>query len=161
MKVRISLAAGMLCLAGCVVSLNEPCRCPQPDRPCRKCAPTVDDDAAIAEIDAARTLIMESNRRDLYVTLARSNRLGSRGQVYLVNETFARLITESGKKTVLRALIHNPCFTCAARKAILANLSKIITESSRKQLLLDIHKHGPCREDLPTDKDLETPETIL
>ena len=101
----------------------------------------------IAEIDAAGELFSESNKRDMYKTLAVRQGMTGEEQAYLVAAVFGKLFSESSKKEVLLTLIKNPEFTCSAKGAILANINNLFSESNKKSVLVAINNRGPCLDD--------------
>ena len=97
--------------------------------------PTGPDDVVIREIDAVAKLSYQNNRRTAYANIAQRKELSDRVQVHLVAAVFKRLSYENMKADVLLTLIKNPCFSPAAKAAILDRLDRLSYESHRTQVL--------------------------
>ncbi len=92
-------------------------------------------DVTIREIDAVAKLSFENNRAESYKNIAQRDRLSDRAQVHLVEAVFKRLSFENMKVDVLLALIKNPCFSPAAKGAILDRLDRLSFENHRATIL--------------------------
>lgn len=106
----------------------------------------VDDQVAIAEIDAAAGQSFDSSRRDMLQRIARRPNLGAAGQVHLVKTTFRCLDFESSQVGVLMTLIDNPALRRDAKLAILDHLPQLTFDSSRTRVLRALDKRGPLLE---------------
>lgn len=97
---------------------------------------------AMAEIDAAAGLMMESNRLDTLKMIAARPGLTADTQVYLVQVAVQKLLLESSRKTVFLALINNPTFFSEGKIAVLQHLDDLALESSRQEVLKQLDRRG-------------------
>ena len=124
------LIATLLWSTGCVVVVKEEKKYPPP--PDVVCVPT---DAVVEEIDAVGKLTFESDKLEGYKRIAARHNLDDTVQAYLVEAIFDKLTFESSKETALMTLIKNPCFSLAARQAILNHLERLSFESTKARIL--------------------------
>ena len=117
-------------LTGCIVVVNEDKK--HPPKPDVICVPV---EGMIEEIDAAGKLSFEPSRRDAYTRIAKRPGLSDEAQEHLVNAVFDNLSFEPFKRDVLMALISNPCFSPAGRKAILTQLDRLSFEPMKSEIL--------------------------
>ncbi|MBN1359674.1 MAG: hypothetical protein JW993_03730 [Sedimentisphaerales bacterium] len=128
------LVLAALGMGGCISIHSEEERIP-PRPPMRG-----DTDATIQEIDAVGKLDFDNNRHAAYRNIARREGLSDRAQVHLVDAVFKRLSFENMKVDVLLTLIENPCFSPAAKGAILSRLDSLAFENNKLQILQAIDK---------------------
>jgi hypothetical protein len=121
-------------LPGCVVVHTEEEHVPS--RP-RTAGP---DDATIREIDTVGKLSFDNDRRAGFKNIAQREELSDRAQVHLVEVAFKRLSFENSKVDVLTTLIQNPCFSPAAKAAILERLDRLSFENNKTQILDAINR---------------------
>jgi hypothetical protein len=127
------LAAGWA--GGCLVIHSEKTTSPRPES-------VEPEDVTIREIDAVGKLAFDNGRREAYKRIAERPGLSDGAQVYLIEAVFGRLAFEDAKVDVLRALIHNPCFSPAAKAAILERLDRLAFEGNRRKILDAISKES-------------------
>ncbi len=111
-----------LCLAGCIIAGDE-----KVERPA--------DKQTIQEIDAAKKLDWDSQRKRLYQRIAMREALSDGGQVYLVKAVFGNLQLDAAKQDVLLTLIMNPAFSRPAERAILKRIGWMRMPTSRQRIL--------------------------
>lgn len=121
-------------MQGCIAIHTEEER--MPPRPSRREA----DDVTVREIDAVSKLSFDNNRRDGYRNIAARDELSDRAQVRLVDAIFKHLSFENMKVDVLLTLIENPCFSPAAKGAILDRLDRLEFENHRTQILQTLNR---------------------
>ncbi|HRT87664.1 MAG: hypothetical protein ACOYLD_08620 [Anaerohalosphaeraceae bacterium] len=129
----IALAIGT---GGCFIATGNSAHCKSPDVPCGTIA---DDGSAIAEIDAAAKLFSDADKTDVFKDIARRRDLGGKSQAHLVKTAMRSIFSDSSKEEVLLAVIENPCFNNAGKKAVLANLNHIFSDSRKKRILKAIN----------------------
>jgi hypothetical protein len=100
------------------------------------------EDVTIREIDAVGKLAFDNNRREAYKGIAGRPGLTDGAQVHLVEAALGCLAFEDAKVDVLRTLIHNPCFSPAAKAAVLERLDRLAFEDSRRKILDAISKNS-------------------
>ena len=100
------------------------------------------DAATVAEIDAAARLGLHSARSHALSEIARRPALSPMAQVHLVNVSYRCLSFDSGKLTVLRAVIANPVFSDVTRQAIAAQINHLDFDSSRQVILTELNKRA-------------------
>jgi hypothetical protein len=151
---RIVFTSGLLILtlslSGCVVSIGSGGRKHDPD-----CVHVHNTDSVIAEIAAAGRLFSDSDKADIYTAIAQRQGLSSKAQSYLVKEAFGHLFSESSKEKVIVALIENPCFDDVGKKAVLANLRRFFSDSSKKRILLAINRREQAPKVIETEMAVE------
>lgn len=103
----------------------------------------VDDEATIAEIDAACALSFSSDRAEHLSRIARRGDLGPAAQVYLADAAYDVLSFEDQKVGVLINLIRNPIFCAEAKSQVLARLEELKFNSNRKSILAALDRKGP------------------
>ncbi len=147
---RIVFLSGLLILtlslSSCIVAIGNKGHKHDPD-----CVHVRDTNSVIAEIDAAGRLFSDSDKADIYTAIAQRRGLSSKAQSYLVKEAFRHLFSESSKEKVIIALIENPCFDDVGKKAVLANLRRFFSDSSKKRVLQAINR----REQMPKVIEVE------
>jgi len=125
----IGLFLSAVCLAGCVVIVNEESR--GPDGP----EVYIPDDETIVEIDAVGKLPFDSDRKQGYERIASREGLSAEAQVHLVDAALGKLSFDNAKEEVLLKLIENPDFSREAERTILEKLDKLAFSSSKKKIL--------------------------
>ncbi|MBM4029044.1 MAG: hypothetical protein FJ280_27150 [Planctomycetes bacterium] len=118
-------------VGGCVVidaKTEEPCPLSEPD------------EVTIREIEAVGKLTFDNDRCRGYKNIAERPGLGDRAQVHLVEAAFKRLTFENAKVDVLLTLVHNPCFSPAAKAALLDRLDRLTFESNKRTILEALNK---------------------
>ncbi len=147
---RIVFSSGLLILtlslSGCIVGIGSGGRKHDPDY-----VHVHHTDSVIAEIDAAGRLFSDSDKADIYTAIAQRQGLSSKAQSYLVKEAFGHLFSDSSKEKVILALVENPCFDDVGKKAVLANLRRFFSDSSKKRVLQAINR----REQMPKVIEVE------
>ncbi len=128
------LLAGALVLAvvwmtGCISIHSEEETIPPRPSPGRATTTT------IREIDAVGKLDFDNNRKTGYENIAKREGLSERAQVHLVDAVFKRLSFDNMKVDILLTLIKNPCFSPAAKAAILDRLDRLSFENHKTQIL--------------------------
>ena len=103
----------------------------------------IDDQATIAEIVAARSLNLSSDRAEHLGKIARRPNLGPAGQAYLVDSAHDALSFEDQKVSVLTTLIKNPTFCAEAKSRVLDRLDELKFNSNRKSILSALDRRGP------------------
>lgn len=103
----------------------------------------IDDEATIAEIEAARSLSFSNQQADHLKRIARRRNLGPAAQTYLVDITFELLGFENQKIDVLERLIKNPVFCGQAKSRVLAHLDELTFDNHKRQLLDALDRRGP------------------
>jgi hypothetical protein len=133
------LASLALVVSGCIVALGgDPCK---PKPPCSHCPPpAVEREPIMAEIDAACSLIAESDKFQLFTAFASRPHLSDGAQIYLVRMTSKCFISESNKLDILLTLTNNPAFSPAGKAEILTNLKMFISESSKRTILDEFNR---------------------
>lgn len=136
---RKSVLAGGLVLAaiwmqGCISIHSE--------RGTHPPAPSVRQpkDITIQEIDAVSKLSFDGHKHTSYKSIAQRDGLSSHAQVHLVEAVFRHLSFENMKVDVLLVLITNPCFSPAAKGAILDRLGRISFENHKVDILQAINQ---------------------
>ena len=125
----IGLFLSAVCVAGCVVIVNEETRGPDgPDV-------YMPDDETIAEIDAVGRLPFDSDRKQGYERIAAREGLSPEAQVHLVEAALGKLSFDNAKEEVLLTLIENPDFSSVAERAILEKIDKLAFSSSKNKIL--------------------------
>lgn len=151
---RIVFSSGLLILtlslSGCIISIGSGGRKHDPDY-----VHVHDTDSVIAEIDAAGKLFSDSDKADVYTAIAQRRGLSSKAQSYLVKEAFRHLFSESSKEKVILALIENPCFDDVGKKAVLANLRRFFSDSSKKRVLEAINRREQAPKVIETEMTAE------
>ena len=149
MKLRFVPALALLCFAltGCIgISIGNRASAPRPrTAPAPLPAAASSDSATLAEIDAANTLNMDSNRTEALLQIASRTNLTPTAQVHLVNSTYRSLSFDSSKVRVLRGIIANPAFGDPARQAIVSQLELISMESNRRTILDEVNRRMAAR----------------
>ncbi len=147
---RIVFSSGLLILtlslSGCIIAIGSSGRKHDPDY-----VHVHHTDSVIAEIDAVGKLFSDSDKADIYTAIAQRRGLSSKAQSYLVKEAFHHIFSESSKEKVIIALIENPCFDDVGKKAVLANLRRFFSDSSKKRILQAINR----REQAPKVIEIE------
>jgi len=128
------LVLAAIWMQGCVVIDTKEERVPS--RP----AATEPGDVTIREIDAVAKLSFENNRQAAYKNIAQRDELSDPAQVHLVDAVFKHLSFENMKVDVLLTLIENPCFSPAAKAAILDRLDRLSFENHKTQILEAVNK---------------------
>jgi len=123
-------------LTGCTVIVHEEERHPR-----RPDVVRVPADVTIEEIDAAGKLSFEPHKRDAYLRIAKRPGLHDEAQEHLVSAVFDNLSFEPWKRDVLMALISNPDFGPAGRRAILSQLDRLSFEPYKRDILEALSKH--------------------
>jgi hypothetical protein len=133
------LAVLALVVSGCIVAFGgDPCK-PRPA--CSHCPqPVVEREPIMAEIDAACSLISESDKFQLFTASASRPHLSDGAQIYLVRKTSKCFISESNKLDILLTLTNNPAFSPAGKAEILANLNMFISESVKRTILDEFNR---------------------
>jgi hypothetical protein len=103
----------------------------------------VDDEATIAEIDAACALSFSSDRAEHLSRIARRGDLGPAAQVCLVDAAYDVLSFEDQKVNVLTSLIKNRTFCAEAKSQVLARLEELKFNSNKKSILSALDRKGP------------------
>lgn len=103
----------------------------------------IDDEATIAEIDAARELSFSSDRAEHLGKIARRPNLGPAAQAYLVDSAHDALSFEDQKVSVLTALIKNHTFCAEAKSRVLDRLDELKFNNNRKSILSALDRRGP------------------
>ena len=151
---RIVFSSGLLILtlslSGCIIAIGNSGRKHDPD-----CVHVHDTDSVIAEIDTAGKLFSDSDKTDIYTAIAQRQGLSSKAQSYLVKETFGHLFSESSKEKVIITLIENPCFDDVGKKAVLANLRRFFSDSSKKRILMAINRREQAPKVIETEMTAE------
>jgi hypothetical protein len=130
-------------LTGCVgISIGNRGSAPRSTRttPAPLPAAASSDSATLAEIDAANTLNMDSNRTEALLQIANRENLSPTAQVHLVNSTYRSLNFDSSKVRVLKGVIANPAFCDPARQAVVSQLELISMESNRRAILDEVNR---------------------
>ena len=125
----IGLFLSAVCLAGCVVIVNEKSR--GPDEP----EVYIPDDETIVEINAVGKLPFDSDRKQGYERIASREGLSPEAQVHLVDAALGKLSFDNAKEEVLLKLIENPDFSREAERTILEKLDKLAFTSSKNKIL--------------------------
>ncbi|NLH17666.1 MAG: hypothetical protein GX455_13905 [Phycisphaerae bacterium] len=137
MKTLMALSILSITFCGCIVVTKcDPCK----SRPCTYCPPVVINEPIIAEINAACSLISESDKFQLFAGLASRPGLSDNAQIYLVRKTSDCFISETNKFDIIQTLIHNPVFSPAAKAEILNKLNMFISESSKHAILDEFNR---------------------
>jgi len=135
---NVMLVCGLVLAAiwmqGCVVINTEEERVPS--RP----TTTQPGDVTIREIDAVAKLSFDNNRQAGYQSIAQREGLSDHAQVHLVEAVFKHLSFENMKVDVLMTLIKNPCFSPAAKGAILERLDRLSFENHKTRILEAINR---------------------
>jgi len=130
---KVMLTCGLVLAAiwmqGCIVVHTEEERVPSSPRAAEP------GDVTIREIDAVAKLSFDNNRQTVYNEIAQRDGLSDRAQVHLVDAVFKHLSFENMKVDVLLTLIKNPCFSPAAKAAILDRLDRLSFENHRTTIL--------------------------
>jgi len=103
----------------------------------------IDDNATIAEIDAARQLDLSSDRAEHLGLIARRPDLGPAAQTYLIDSAHDALSFEDQKVDVLTTLIKNPTFSAQAKSRVLERMNELKFNSNRKTILSALDRKGP------------------
>jgi hypothetical protein len=127
------LAAGWA--SGCLVIHSEKTTSPRSES-------VEPEEVTTREIDAVGKLAFDNNRREAYKGIAARPGLSDGAQVHLVEGVFSCLAFEDAKVDVLKTLIHNPCFSPAAKAAILERLDRLAFEGNRRKILDAISKES-------------------
>jgi hypothetical protein len=127
----VTLIASAVCLAGCLVIVDEETRGPKD----RHSGPPEPTERTIAEIDAVSKLAFDSDKREGYKRIAGRAGISPDAQVYLVEATFAKLVFDNAKEDVLLTLIGNPSFSDAAEQVILENLDRLPFDNTKQKIL--------------------------
>ena len=88
-------------LSGCIIVGGKS------ERSNNTCQGCVDGDPVFAEIRAARRLVAESSKLDVYTAIAKRPDLSPNARAYLAEEATRNLIAESSKRDVLMQLAKN------------------------------------------------------
>ena len=106
----LSLTGLALVISGCIVAIGDDSCKPKP--PCSHCSqPAVEREPLMAEIDAACSLIAESDKFQLFTAFASRPHLSDGAQIYLIRMTSKCFIGESNKLDTLLTLTNNPAFS--------------------------------------------------
>ncbi len=138
MRTCALLAAVVLAMGwtgGCLVIHSEKTHAP-------RSASVEPEDVTVREIDAVGKLTFENNRREAYKGIAERPGLSEGAQVHLVEAAFSGLTFEDAKVDVLRTLIRNPCFSPAAKTAILEGLDRLTFEDNQRKILDTLSKNS-------------------
>ncbi len=139
MKLRlmatIALAAIAIGTGGCVIAIGNS----TPRTECGTDCARADDSTVIAEIDAASRLFSDSDKTDVYMAIARRPHLSGKAQNHLVRSAMRNIFSDTSKESVLLAVIENPCFNDAGKKAVLSNLNSLFSDSRKKRVLKAIN----------------------
>jgi hypothetical protein len=103
------------------------------------CGAVVDDGTVIAEIDAAGMLFSDSDKADVYKDIARRPYLSGKAQSHLVKSAVRNIFSDASKEEVLLAVVDNPCFADAGKKAVLSNMNSLFSDSRKKRILKAIN----------------------
>ena len=143
MKSFVGLSCvAMLCLAvnGCIIIAD--CDSCKTKANCKPPAFVVQREAMMAEIDAACSLISETDKFQLFAAFVSRPHLSDSAQVYLVRKTADCFISESNKLDILLALISNLAFSPAGKNEILSKLNMFISESHKRTILDEFNKQA-------------------
>lgn len=119
----------------------------------------IDDEATIAEIDAARQLSFSSDRAEHLGRIARRPDLGPAAQAYLVDSAHDALSFEDQKVSVLTTLIKNHTFCVEAKSRVLDRLDELKFNSNKKSILSALDRRGPVVI-FPEQPDAEKEDTV-
>jgi hypothetical protein len=135
----LSLTGLAFVISGCIVAFGgDPCK---PKPPCSHCPPpAVEREPIMAEIDAACSLIADSDKFQLFTGFASRPHLSDGAQIYLVRMTSKCFISETSKLDTLLTLTNNPVFSPAGKAEILANLNMFISEPAKRTILDEFNR---------------------
>lgn len=138
--IGLSMMSGLvLVVSGCIIAFGDNSCKPKPV--CSHCPPAViERESIMSEIDAACSLISESDKFQLFTAFASRPQLSDGAQIYLVRMTSKCFISESNKLDLLLALTNNPAFSPAGKTEILANLNMFISDSSKRTILDEFNR---------------------
>ncbi len=122
----------VVCMQGCVVIDVEETSNPT----------SISKDDTMVEIDAVGKLSFENGRLEGYKKIAEREDLSANAQAYLVEAVYKKLSFENSKEDVLLALINNPSFCSAGKRAILDDLDKLAFENTKQRILNAITERG-------------------
>lgn len=130
----------LFCLAvnGCIIIAD--CDSCKPKPGCTPQPFVVRHEPLTAEIDAACSLMSESDKFQLFAAFASRPNLSDSAQVYLVRKTAGCFMSESNRLDILLALINNPVFSPAGKNEILANLNMFMSESNKRTILDEFNR---------------------
>jgi hypothetical protein len=140
--IGLSILVAMMTCGGCLIisDCGNPCKT-KPECPnCKPPAFVVQREPMMAEVDAACSLISETDKFQLFAAFVSRPVLSDSAQVYLVRKTAECFISENSKLDILLALISNPAFSPAAKNEILAKLNMFISENSKRAILEEFNK---------------------
>jgi hypothetical protein len=140
---HIMLALLPWTLGGCVIIADgDPCSIKSECSKCKPKAFVVQHEPVVAEIDAACSLISETNKFQLFASIASRPNLSDSGQVHLVRKTNDCFISDSNKLDILLTLSHNPALSPAGKTEILAKLDMFISESNKRAILDEFNQQA-------------------
>ncbi len=99
-------------------------------------------DDTVVEIDAVGKLSFENDRLQAYKSIAGREGLNANAQIHLVGAVYKKLDFEESKVDVLMALINNPSFCSAGKRAILDGLDNLSFENTKQKILKAVSERG-------------------
>ena len=143
-KLLMGLVVAGLCLtSGCYVNLGGGCSRPRESVPpvAEPSGTGAPRDIVIEEIEAVRTLAVESDRHALLRRIAERPHLSPPGQVHLVKVACESLAVESDRADVLLTLARNPGLSEDGVRALVRFVDSLAVESDRREVLEEVGKH--------------------